>query len=211
MKLFELSEMTMRTGQSMDKHIPNFTETIPYINHTKQYVGKMQNLYSVYSYTYNNTQIYAAYDGDEWVGFVQYKIIDVPNYGTVLNTLNTKVNSKYRGNKFSLQLRLFVSLHLGLNQLVGSVISNSTEALIPYMTRHFDTKLINTKTGEIRSYSRELFVQLSSIAGPTNWQILLQGSDNPTVNEEAHLGYMGEAYEDVHIWALADFFEDVVD
>lgn len=196
----------------MDKHPPNFDAFEHLVNDTKQYVGTMQYGYKVHQYEWENTLIFAAFDATgEWVGYVQYENVNIPNYGQVLNTLATKVKEDKRGNKFSLQLRLFISLHLGKDQLVGNVISVATENLLPHMLKHFSVSLINATTGEQHEYSPDNFMRLSSISQPTEWQILLSGSTKPYINETPHMGFAGPEHEDRHLWTYGEFFEDVDD
>lgn len=209
MKLTDLKEMTMRTGVNMDNNIPDFPSIKHHISASEKYVGKMQHGYSVFSYNHNNTTIYAGYNGDEWVGMVQYSNLVIPHYGSVLNTLNTKTSAQYRGDKLSLQLRLFVSLHLGLNQLVGDVISLATEKLLPHMLKHFSMKLINIKTGDMMPYTQQDFIANTSIHTPTDWRVLLEGASSPMKESDNNFGWAGPEHEDRHKWTYFNFFEDI--
>jgi hypothetical protein len=202
MKLIDLklTEMTMRTGSMEHMQFPNFAE-LPL-----KLEGKMQGGHAVYSFNYKHTIFFVVKVGDEFAAFSQLTPRKIPKVGEVLESLNTKVKPEFRGQKLSVKLKHFITLHLGKSILLSDIISVGTEALLPTLAKTFGMKIVNVVTGETVEWSREAFERLTSIETATPWQMLLGG--NPMPFKESHTIYDGIT-DDRHKWTYFDFFEKV--
>lgn len=203
MKLTELNlvEMTMRAGSMEHMQFPNFAE-LPL-----KFEGKMQDGHSVYTFKYKHTIFFVVKVGDEFAGFSQLSPRTIPKVGNVLESLNTKVKPKFRGQKLSVKLKHFITLHLGKSILLSNIISDATEALLPTLASTFETKLVNVKTGELVDWSIDNFNKLTSDGEITAWQVLLSGSSMP-IKEHSQPIFDGIT-DDRYLWTYADFFEGV--
>lgn len=197
----KLTEMTMRTGMDMENmQFPNFAE-LPL-----KLEGKMQGGHAVYSFNYKHTVFYVVKVGEEFAAFSQLTPRTIPRIGRVLESLNTKVKPEFRGQKLSVKLKHFITLHLGVSILLSDVISAATEALLPTLAATFNTKLVNVKTGETIDWSIDDFNKLTSVGETTPWQVLLNGNPNPL--KEGETIYDGIT-DDRHKWTYFNFFENV--
>lgn len=202
MKLVDIFEMTHRLGYSLD-NMP-FPEFDKYQLHLE---GKMQHGYEVYSFPYNNTMIYGVKIGEEFVSFVQFRPISIPNIPNVVESLNSKTKLEFRGQLLSYKLRYFLMHQLGISILLGDTHSVATENILPKLTRMFPLRMCNVKTGELRDWSVENYRTLTHEDHPTEWQVLLVGSPIPIATENCHvLDWSGDVGR--HLWTYVDFFNE---
>lgn len=193
MKLDDISEMTMRTGSSM--------ETMPFPDFSQfelTFEGHIQGGQEVYSFNYQNTIIYGIKQNDIFVSFVQLKNRNIPNIGNVAETLNSKTLPEYRKNNLTIKLRFFLNQHLGIPMLLGDVHSMATEKALSTMERYFHMVMINIKTGEQITWTREQYEILTSKMSITDWRVLLISPITPL--KESSKDWTGKRY----LWTYAE-------
>jgi len=205
MKLTDLIEMTQRGGNLEGMPFPEFPSDA-------KFEGKMEGGLEVYSFKHAGTIIFGVKMKDEFVSFNQVSETTLPHVGKVLLSQNMKTKIEFRGQKLSLKLMKFITVHLGLNLLLGDVHSIDTVKLLKSgkLDDKFEMKLVNVKTGELVDWSVAEYEARTRVDKKTEWSVLLLGSKNPFYESNCnHLGYLGKEHENRHMWTYLSQFDDI--
>lgn len=198
-----LNEMTLRVASDMDDMpFPTFPDDT-------KFEGKMQGGLEVFSFDYEDTKIFGVKIKDEFVCFTQLKETIVPEYGKVLESLNTKCKKEHRGKALSFKLRHFICLEMGLDIMLGDIHSlNTSKAILSKSVQDvFDLRMINVETGQVIDFSEQTYERLSSRKMVTTWRVLMIGNKHKF---EHTIGWAGKAHENRSLWTYANYFSDLV-